>query len=251
MKHVAAFKAMLAGLCLMPLAAMASGGHGMALDDARVDLGDRAALQRGAQLFVENCLSCHSAQYMRYNRIGQDLGWTDEEVRQRLIKGAAKVGETMSGGMPADYAKNAFGVVPPDLSLTARARGEDWLYTYLRSFYADPARPMGANNRLFKDVGMPNIFWREQGVVVPVVHEVRHEGGATEQVVTGLKLEQPGSMTPEQFDGMIRDLVGYMVYMSEPAVLKRQAIGPWVLAFLALFFVIIYLLKKEYWRDIK
>lgn len=251
MKRAYSIKALLAGLLILPAVALAGGGGGMALDKANVDLSDTDALKRGALLFADNCLSCHSAQYMRYNRVGQDLGLTEDEVKHRLIKGDAKVGDTMASGMPADYATKAFGVVPPDLSLTARSRGADWLYTYMRSFYVDPARPTGANNLLFKDVGMPNIFWREQGVVKPVVHEVEREGGAKEQVVTGIKLEQPGTMSAEQFDGMIRDLVGYMVYMGEPAVLKRQAIGPWVLAFLALFFVITYLLKKEYWRDIK
>jgi ubiquinol-cytochrome c reductase cytochrome c1 subunit len=242
----------MAGLLMLPVAAMAGGGHAMVLDKAGVDIRDTASLQRGAQLFVDNCLSCHSAKYMRYNRIGQDLGWTDEEVKRRLIKGEAKVGDTMLSSMPAEYAKNAFnGAVPPDLSLVARSRGADWLYTYLRSFYTDPARPMGVNNLLFKDVSMPNVFWREQGVVTPVTREVVHEGGAKEIVVEGLRLEQPGSMSTEAFDAMIRDLVGFMVYMGEPAQLKRLALGPWVLAFLALFFVIAYLLKKEYWRDVK
>jgi ubiquinol-cytochrome c reductase cytochrome c1 subunit len=241
----------IAGLLLMPAAAMAAGGHGVALDKAKVDLSDTASLQRGAQLFVDNCLSCHSAKFMRYNRIGQDLGWTDEEVKQRLIKGEAKVGDTMISSMPVDYAKSACnGAVPPDLSLTTRSRGTDWLYTYLRSFYTDPARSMGVNNLLFKDVSMPNVFWREQGVVMPVTHEVEFNG-ATDTLVTGIKLEQPGTMSVEEFDAMIRDLVGFMDYMGEPAQLKRQALGPWVLGFLALFFVIVYLLKKEYWRDVK
>ncbi|MGK0673662.1 MAG: cytochrome c1 [Halothiobacillaceae bacterium] len=237
---------------LMSSATLAAGGHGMVLDKADIDIFDTASLQRGAQLFVDNCLSCHSAKYMRYNRIGQDLGWTDEEVKRRLLKGEAKVGDTMLSAMPAEYAKNAFnGAVPPDLSLVARSRGADWLYTYLRSFYVDPARPMGANNLLFKDVNMPNVFWREQGRVLPVTHEVVHEGGVKEIVVDGLRLETPGTMQPEEFDAMIRDLVGFMVYMGEPAQLKRLALGPWVLGFLALFFVIIYLLKREYWRDVK
>ncbi|MEF3194129.1 MAG: cytochrome c1 [Halothiobacillaceae bacterium] len=242
----------IAGLLLMPAAAMAAGGHGMVLDKAGIDISDTASLQRGAQLFVDNCLGCHSAKYMRYNRIGQDLGWSEEEVRQRLIKGEAKVGDTMVSSMPAEYAKKAFnGAVPPDLTLVARSRGADWLYTYLRSFYTDPTRPTGANNLLFKDVNMPNVFWREQGVVMPVTHEVVHEGGAKEIVVEGLKRVQPGSMSAEEFDAMIRDLVSFMVYMGEPAQLKRMALGPWVLGFLVLFFVIAYLLKKEYWRDVK
>lgn len=234
--------ALIASLLLASSTALAAGGHGMALDEARVDLSDKASLQRGAQLFVDNCLSCHSAQYMRYNRIGQDLGLTDDEVKQRLIKGDAKVGETMAAGMTVEHAKSAFGAPPPDLSLTARSRGEDWIYTYLHSFYSDPERPTGVNNLLFKDVSMPNIFWREQG-----------EMSKVEDGHGGFKLVQtkPGSMSAEEYDGMIRDLTGFMVYMGEPAALKRQALGPWVLGFLAIFFVITFLLKKEYWRDVK
>ncbi|MEW6445048.1 MAG: cytochrome c1 [Pseudomonadota bacterium] len=234
--------ALIASLLLASAPVLAGGGHGMALDKAGVDLSDTASLQRGAQLFVDNCLSCHAAKYMRYNRIGQDLGWSVDEVRQRLVKGDAKPGDTMASGMPVAYAKAAFGVLPPDLSLTARSQGADWIYTYLRSFYADPSRPTGANNLLFKDVGMPNVFWREQG-----------EMSKEDDGHGGFKLVQtkPGSMSPEAFDGMIRDLTGFMVYMAEPAVLKRQAVGPWVLGFLLVFFVIVYLLKRDYWRDVK
>ncbi len=244
--------AWMAALLLINLPALAAGGHGMALDEAEVDIRDTAALQRGAQLFADHCLSCHAAKYMRYNRIGRDLGWSDEEVKARLIKGEARVFDTMQGGMPEAYAKKAFnGVAPPDLSLVARARGADWLYTYLRSFYVDPARPMGVNNLLFRDVNMPHVFWREQGVVMPITREVVHEDGSRETVISGLEQVQPGSMSEADFDAMIRDLVGFMVYMGEPAKLQRLALGPWVLAYLALFFVIAYLLKRAYWREVK
>ncbi|OYY74049.1 MAG: hypothetical protein B7Y40_06420 [Gammaproteobacteria bacterium 28-57-27] len=221
----------------------AAGGHVAGLVKAEIDLGDTASLQRGAQIFVDRCLSCHSANLMRYNRIGQDLGLSDEEVKARLIRGAeVKIGSTMQSTMPAALAKTAFGVVPPDLSLTARARGSDWLYSYLRAFYVDPARPLGVNNLVFKDVGMPNVFWREQGE--QVLSKDAHG-------VEALSLAKPGSMSPAEFDGMIGDLVGFMTYMAEPAVLQRKSLGFWVLGFLAALFVLLFLLKQEYWRDIK
>jgi ubiquinol-cytochrome c reductase cytochrome c1 subunit len=238
-----AFLGALFTLMFLPMSVMASGGHVAMLDKAQIDLGDTASLQRGAQLFVDRCLSCHSANFMRYNRVGQDLGMTDAEVKQRLIKGAnIKVGSTMQSTMPAALAKNAFGVVPPDLSLIARSRGSNWLYTYLRSFYVDPARPLGVNNLLFKDVGMPGVFWREQG------EQTLSKDAHGAEVLAQLK---PGTMKPAEFDGMIGDLVGFMTYMAEPAQLQRKGLGFWVLGFLAVLFVLFLLLKQEYWRDIK
>ncbi len=221
----------------------AGGGHVAGLVKAEIDLGDTASLQRGAQIFVDRCLSCHSANLMRYNRIGVDLGLSEEEVKVRLIRGAdVKIGSTMQSTMPAALAKTAFGVVPPDLSLTARARGSDWLYSYLRAFYVDPARPLGMNNLVFKDVGMPNVFWREQGE--QVLSKDAHG-------VESLSLLRPGSMSPAEFDGMIGDLTGFMTYMAEPAVLQRKTLGVWVLGFLVVLFVLLFMLKQEYWRDVK
>jgi len=231
----------LLGVLLSPV--QASGGHVAGLVKAEIDLGDTASLQRGAQIFVDRCLSCHSANLMRYNRIGQDLGMSEDEVKSRLMRGAdVKMGSTMQSTMPAALANTAFGVVPPDLSLTARSRGVDWLYSYLRAFYLDPARPLGVNNLVFKDVGMPNVFWREQG------EQVLSKDAHGEAI---LSLVKPGSMSPADFDGMIGDLVGYMSYMAEPAVLQRKSLGFWVLGFLAVLFVLLFLLKQEYWRDIK
>ena len=231
----------LLGMSLSPV--QASGGKVEGLVKAEMDLGDTASLQRGAQVFVDRCLSCHSANLMRYNRIGQDLGLSDADVKARLIRGAdVKIGSTMQSTMPAALAKTAFGVVPPDLSLTARSRGADWLYSYLRAFYVDPARPLGVNNLVFKDVGMPNVFWREQG------EQVLSKGAHGESV---LSLSKPGSMSPAEFDRMMGDLVGFMTYMAEPAVLQRKSLGAWVLGFLAVLFVLLFLLKQEYWRDIK
>ena len=223
--------------------AQASGGHVAGLVKAEIDLGDTAALQRGAQIFVDRCLSCHSAQFMRYNRIGQDLGMSEDEVKAKLMRGAdVKIGSTLQSTMPPALATTAFGVVPPDLSLTARSRGADWLYSYLRAFYVDPSRPLGVNNLVFKDVGMPNVFWREQG------EQVLTQGS---DGLPSLHLAKPGSMSAADFDGMIGDLTTFMVYMAEPAALQRKSLGVWVLGFLALLFVLFYLLKKDYWRDVK
>jgi len=241
MKYALGMCLALLGVLLSP--AQASGGKVEGLVKAEINLGDTASLQRGAQLFVDRCLSCHSANLMRYNRIGQDLGMSDAEVKARLIRGAdVKIGSTMQSTMPAALANTAFGVVPPDLSLTARSRGADWLYSYLRAFYVDPARPLGVNNLVFKDVGMPNVFWREQG------EQVLSKGAHGEAV---LSLAKPGSMSPAEFDGMMGDLVGFMTYMAEPAVLQRKSLGLWVLGFLAVLFVLLFLLKQDYWRDIK
>ncbi|MDD3608841.1 MAG: cytochrome c1 [Halothiobacillaceae bacterium] len=237
-------------LCLLPWTAHAAGGHGVTLDKAGIDLQDTESLKRGAEIFVQRCLSCHSAHFMRYNRVGTDLGLSVEEVKARLIAGAAKPGDTMQSGMPAAYANQAFGVTPPDLTLSARLRGADWLYTYLRSFYSDEARPFGVNNVVFKDVGMPNVFWREQGQQQGQFVTVKN-GENESKALEGLKLVQPGTLTPEQFDAMIRDLVGFMVYMAEPAQLERKSLGIWVLAFIALFTFVMFLLKREYWRDVK
>ena len=232
--------ALLAGLAA-PV--YASSGHVAGLVKAEIDLGDTASLQRGAQVFVDRCLSCHSAKFMRYNRIGQDLGMSEDEVKSRLIRGAeVKIGSTLQSTMPEALAKTAFGVVPPDLSLTARSRGSDWLYSYLRAFYLDPARALGVNNQVFPDVGMPNVFWREQGEQVLLTDAQGH---------TRLELIKPGSMSPAEFDGMMSDLTGFMTYMAEPAILQRKSLGYWVLGFLALMFVLLFLLKKEYWRDVK
>ena len=236
------------GACLALLSMLASpvyaaGGKVEGLVKAEIDLGDTSSLQRGAQVFVERCLSCHSANLMRYNRIGQDLGMSEDAVKERLIRGAdVKIGSTMQSNMPAELAAAAFGIVPPDLSLTARSRGSDWLYSYLRAFYVDPARPFGVNNLVFKDVGMPNVFWREQG------EQALSKGAHGEAV---LSLVKQGSMSPAEFDGMMGDLVGFMTYMAEPAILQRKSIGVWVLGFLAVLFVLLFLLKADYWRDIK
>lgn len=229
--------------------AFASGAH-VHLDAANVDLNDRAALQRGAKTFVDYCVNCHSAAYMRYNRIGEDLGIPEEEVVAQLIKTASKVGDTMTVALDKEDGKRWFGNAPPDLSVEARARGADWLYTYLRSFYRDESRPWGVNNTVFKDVAMPHVLWELQGLQEPVKEMVRTEDGKEQEEITGFKLVEPGKLSPKEYDATVHDLVSFLVYLSEPSKLQRLPLGKWVLLFLAVMFVLTYLLKKEYWKDI-
>jgi ubiquinol-cytochrome c reductase cytochrome c1 subunit len=233
---------MLVLLMLVPAMASASGA-GVHLDTAPVDLKDRVSLQRGAQFFAANCLACHSAAYMRYNRL-MDIGMTEDQIKAMLPEGS-KLGSTMQAAMPADVAKAAYGVAPPDLSVEARVRGVDWLYTYLRSFYVDPTRPTGANNVVFPSVGMPNVLGGLQGD--QELHVEAHEGG---HEVKMLKLTNPGSMSTAQFDATVADLVNYLDFMSEPAKLVRYDLGYIVLGFLFVLLILTYLLKKEFWKDI-
>lgn len=223
---------------------MASGG-GVALTSANVDVDDLDSLKRGAKVFSEYCLSCHSAKFVRFNRVGSDLGMTEEEVMNGLNNLGVKYGSPMEIAMDEDYAKKAFGAVPPDLSLVSRSRGVDWLYTYLTGFYADPARTTGHNNVVFKDVGMPNVFWKQQGVQKPV-----YEKHAEEEVMTGLELVEKGTMNPEEFNTMIRDLVAFLSYIGEPNQSYRKTLGIYVLIFLGILFVLSYAMKKEFWKDV-
>ena len=236
-------------LATMPVLAVAAEG-GPALDKAPVDLSDKASLQHGAKLFVNYCLSCHSANFMRYNRMAKDLGLTDAEVKDNLMFASDKVGDTMSVAMNPEDAKRWFGNPPPDLSVIARARGADYLYTYLRTFYQDDKRPFGVNNEVFKDVGMPHVLAELQGVQKAVYHTEKDAEGIEHTSITGFELVTKGSMTPAEYDAAVGDLVNFLVYMGEPAQLQRKAMGIKVIAFLLVFFVLAYLLKKEYWKDI-
>jgi len=238
-------------LAVAPSLVLAAGG-GIALDKANVDVSNKEAIQRGAKTFVNYCLSCHSAAYMRYNRLGADADISDEQLKANMIftrnkKGEqTKVGELMKIAMTDDYAKEAFGSKVPDLTVIARSRGADWLYTYLRTFYKDPARPSGHNNKAFPDVGMPNVLWELQGVQEA---EVRVDDKGTKHVES-LKITQPGTHSVAEFDGVVRDLVTYLVYMGEPMQLERKALGIKILIFLFIFFIVAYMLKKEYWKDV-
>lgn len=220
--------------CLFPMV-VAAAGDSVHLDHASVDLKDQASLQRGAQLFVNYCLSCHGAHYMRYKRMGEDLGIPEELVRENLIFTDVQIGDTMTVAMTADDGKKWFGTPPPDLSLVGRSRGADWLYTYLRGFYIDESRPFGVNNVVFPDVGMPHVLADLQGKQMMEDHK--------------LTLTEPGSMSAEEYDQAITDLVNFLAYVGEPAALIRYSLGVKVLLFLLVLLPIVYLLKKEYWKD--
>ena len=251
-------------LAMMPAAAMAAGGSGAKLDSVKIDLGDQESLQRGARIFVNYCLSCHSAAYMRYNRMGKDLGISDELVKENLLFAADKVGELMKAVMSEEDAKAAFNTVPPDLTLVTRnrGRGPDWFYTYMRGFYQDDKSVSGWNNTVFPNVSMPHVLYEWQGHQKAVYRTDKHTSHVEEngkmvekvtevQVFDHLELEKPGSMSATDYDNAMRDLTNFMVYMGEPAKLERGRIGVYVLAFLVLFLVVAYMLKKEYWKDVR
>lgn len=238
-------------LCVPLFASGAEGG--LHLDHAPINTHDVESLQRGARVFVNYCLNCHSANYMRYNRL-HDIGLTDQQIKDNLIFNGGKVGELMKIAMTPEDAKRWFGSPPPDLTVIARAvaseagSGPDWLYTYLRSFYRDPSRPTGWNNVVFPNVGMPHVLYELQGT--QELKEVQEQGPGYPITVKKLVLVKPGKMTPLEYDRMVADLVNYMTYMAEPIRNTRQVLGIYVLLALGILFVLAYLLKKEYWKDV-
>ena len=240
-------------LAIFPATTFASSG--VHLDSAKIDIYDKDSIKRGAKSFADYCFSCHTAQFMRFNRIAKDTGMSEAEVREMMIftrdkKGeATKTGDLMTVAMTKDYAKNAFGTAVPDITLTARSRGADWLYTYLRTFYADANRPTGMNNVTFPDVAMPHVLWELQGIKKPVYVTEDHDGVSVERIGS-FETVQAGSMTEEEYDAFVADLVNFMVYLAEPVQAERRDLGWKVLIYLAIFFVFAYLLKKEYWKDI-
>ena len=236
-------------LGMLPVIVMA-GGTGMSNDRVEINLENKSSLQRGAKLFVNYCLSCHAAAGMRFNRVGADLGLTDDQLMENLMFTTEKSGETMTVAMTTEKAKKWFGTKVPDLTAIARARGADWLYTYLRTFYVDDTRPYGVNNQRFPNVGMPHVLWELEGLKKPM-YEIKHgQDGSEEKVISGFETVVPGTMSKVEYDDAMRDLVNFMVYMSEPARLQRAGIGIGVMFFLVILLIVTYALKKEYWRDV-
>jgi len=206
---------------------------------------DNGSLQRGAKLFTDKCLACHSANYMRFSRL-RDIGMTDEQVKKEInMPEDGQIYSNMQSAMDPNSAKLAYGVAPPDLSVIARARGADWLYTYLRTFYLDPSRPSGWNNIVFPNVGMPFVMSDLQGEQVLEVEN--HDGHEVRKLV----LKKPGSMTQAQFDSAMVDLTDYLVYMGDPGEKNRHQYGYMVLSFLFILLLLVYALKKEIWKDIQ
>ena len=232
--------------CLL-LPATLFAAEGGALESAGNDLSDRASLQRGAKLYMNYCAGCHSLKYLRYSRMAEDFGLTEEEVMQNLNFSGAKFGEQIHAAMPRDASTKWFGVAPPDLSLVARVRGSNWIYTYLKSFYLDETRPVGWNNTLFPNASMPNPLWELQGTQHGELGEPDDIG---ERHVEALKVTRAGRQTAEEFNQTARDITNFLEYAGEPAALKRQSMGVWVILFLVLLTFLAYLLKQEYWKDV-
>lgn len=251
-RGISLVKKLLATALFAPLLAVASGPE-LHLDKAPVST-DPAALANGAKLFVNYCLNCHGASYMRYNRL-QQIGLSDQMIKDNLMFTAEKIGEPMRIAMQRDEAKAWFGAAPPDLTVIARSRasefgsGADWLYTYLRSFYRDSERPTGWNNVIFENVGMPHVLYELQGEQVAKISEADDGHGGKVKTIS-LEQGKPGKMSKEEYDKATADLVSYLVWMGEPMAETRKTIGTVVLAFLGLLFVLSYLLKKNYWKDV-
>ncbi len=238
-------KKLLTLLLWLPAFAMAS--DEVKLARAPIDPRDAASIQHGAKIFVNYCLNCHSAASMRYNRL-TDLGLTEAQIKDNLMFVSDKIGEPMRTAAPAADQKAWFGKAPPDLSVIARARGADWLYTYLRGYYRDDATATGWNNVAFENVGMPHVLWQLQGQQIMQVEE--REGPHGKEHVKKLVLETQGTLPPAQYDRFTADLVNYLVFMGEPAQTTRKQIGYVVLMVLGVLFILAYMLKKEYWKDI-
>ncbi|GAB2796027.1 cytochrome c1 [Halomonas shantousis] len=244
---------------LVPFAALAAEGGHAHLESMTPDLHDQASLQRGMKTFVNYCMGCHSLQYQRFARAAEDLDIPQELVTENLIFSEdLAFNDQMRNAMHGEDAANWFGAPPPDLTLEARLRGTDWIYTYLQSFYRDPERPWGVNNAVFPDVGMPNVLEPLQGVQEVVCASTEKAlPGAELDPLSGLykscdvlQVTQPGQLEPEEFEQTVYDLTNFLAYVGEPSRLKAESLGPKVLIFLVIFGVISYLLKREYWRDI-
>ncbi|ASI89054.1 MULTISPECIES: cytochrome c1 [Vibrio] len=234
---------------LLPSLALAAGGN-VHLDKANNDLSDQASLQNGAKLFMNYCFACHSTQYQRYERVANDLGIPVDLAKENLVfDPEAKIGDLMVNAMPQKQAAAWFGAAPPDLTLVARVRGVDWLYTYLRSFYVDPSRPFGVNNVTFPNVGMPHVLEELQGIPTPI-YETQVVDGQEVQVVVGTETDGRGELSSSEYDDAVRDLVNFLEYSGDPVKLERHALGWWVMGFLVIFTIVVVLLKKEYWRDV-
>ncbi len=224
-------------------------GEGEIIKPSGVDVFDAAARQSGAKWFINYCLSCHSANYMRYNRLAEDFGLSADQVRENFIFDNRRMGSPMTIAMDKEDAELWFGKKPPDLSLIGRSRGADWIYAYLRAFYVDETGSW--NNQLLPNLSMPHVLWELQGIRKAVYHVGTDDNGNETREIDHFEMIQPGSMTEEEYDQVARDLATFFEYLGDPAKLKRKAIGWKVMAFLVLLTFFAYLLKAEYWRDIK
>lgn len=235
----------------LSIAGVAAASEGEHLEKANNDVSNVASLQRGARNFVNYCYGCHSAQYVRFNRVATDLGLSDEQVAKNLMFTGERPTDKMQNAMSSVDAQHWFNKEPPDLSLIARARGTDYIYTFLKSFYIDPSRPTGMNNTVLPNAAMPNVLWELQGLQRKDEEGKPDGQGDIEKHFTGFKAETKGKLSPEEYDTFVRDTVNFLDYIGEPMQLQRRNIGMGVIAFLLLFFGFAYALKKDYWKDVK
>ncbi|MGM0630263.1 MAG: cytochrome c1 [Pseudomonadota bacterium] len=220
------------------------------LDKAEVDLHDKASLQRGAQLYMNYCLGCHQLEYHRYNRTFEDIGVPQELGEKHLQFTGDKAGDLITNNMNSDSAANWFGTAVPDLTNVARVRGADWIYTYLRSFYKDESRPFGVNNAVFPNVGMPHVLEDLQGLPEKT-YEERMIDGEMKDVYVGIKTDGSGRLSESEYDQAMLDLTAFLVYTGEPMLLEQRRMGWFVFGFLLIFTILAWLLKKEFWKDLK
>jgi len=244
--------------CAMTLAAFAvvsvaqaSGGGSPLHDKAGNDVADIASLQRGAKNYVNYCLGCHSMQYVRFNRLGEDLGLTDEQLQSNLMFTADKTQEPMSIAMPPKSAEAWFGQTPPDLSLISRSKGTDYLYNFLRGFYIDESKATGVNNLVLQGASMPHVLWELQGMRRAIFDEVEVSAGQTRMEFSGFEQVTKGKLNEAEYDQFVRDLVNFLDYAGSPEQLERTHLGIWVIIFLLVFLLFAYLLKVEYWKDVE
>lgn len=249
-EHKKKILAIVATLVALPGVSFAAGGA-QNLEKAKNDIHNQASLQRGAKNFVNYCLGCHTAKYVRYNRVAADIGLTEQQMVDNLLFSGESPHSTMLNGMDPAEAKRWFGVMPPDLSLIARSKGTDYVYTFLKSFYADPAKGTGVNNLALPGTAMPHVLWELQGTQEAVWEGHTDSQGNVQKHFKEFTLANPGKLTPEQYDEFVRDTVNFLDYIGEPVQAKRQSMGFVVIAFLVFFTLLAYALKKEYWKDVK
>jgi ubiquinol-cytochrome c reductase cytochrome c1 subunit len=242
-------KNLFSAIALVASSLAMAAGSSVPLDKAPIDLTDKTSLQNGARIFQNYCLGCHQMQYQRYARTFRDLDIPEDIGMANLMFTGKKVGDHIKNNMATKDAEKWFGAAPPDLTNVARVRGPDWLYTYLRSFYADPSRPFGVNNDVFPMVGMPHVLQELQGIPAKT-YETRLVDGESKQVYVGIKTDGTGELNAEEYDRAVADLVNYLEYVGEPTKLESRELGVKVMVFLLIFFVLAYLLKKEYWKDV-
>ncbi|MCA1779497.1 MAG: cytochrome c1 [Xanthomonadaceae bacterium] len=231
----------------LAMPAWAAGGDNEYIEQSGANVENLASLQRGAATFANYCNSCHSAQYMRYQRLAQDLELTEAQVEEFLIFGDRELTDYMKAAMPGE-SKDWFGVVPPDLTLTARSRGGDWIYSFLKSFYMTEE---GWNNTVLENASMPHVLWELQGIQRPILETWTDDSGEEHTRIAQFELDQPGKLNAREYERTIRDLTAFMIYLAEPAVLKRESLGIWVILFLVVFTFLAYLLYKDYWQDVR